>query len=104
MGTLQATEFASAVQHDTMSLETALTWHLTANHWPELPIEYVDVLAQAIRRYNSQEILDEDLVALPGDLKTVPIFAIHDPDTNTYLVEVGYLFDITHCWPFIEEH
>jgi hypothetical protein len=103
MGTLQATEFASAVHDENISLESALDWHLTANHWPSLPVEYIEILANVIRDFNDGVIDEASDIALPSTITILPSRAEWDEDRNCYTVSAGLLIDITHCWPFIEE-
>jgi hypothetical protein len=58
MGSLQATEMAELTD-----LETALTWHLRANHYPPVPLEMLEVCKEAIALCN--EGLENNTVDLP---------------------------------------
>jgi hypothetical protein len=58
MGSLQATEMAELTD-----IDTALTWHLRANHYPPIPLEMVAVCKEAIALCN--EGLENNTVDLP---------------------------------------
>lgn len=47
MGHLQATEFAEIAD-----LDTALTWHLTSNHYPPVPLTMLPVCKEVITWLN----------------------------------------------------
>lgn len=46
---MQASEFAGAVDGGLIPLDAALTWHLTSNHHPPLPVVLVPIARRAIR-------------------------------------------------------
>lgn len=48
MGSLHAQEFASAVADKRVALDQALTWHLTVNHYPPLPLSILPAVKRAI--------------------------------------------------------
>lgn len=52
MGSLQAAAFAEAVGDGDISLESALSWHLRANHYPPVPETMVPVCIAAIDAAN----------------------------------------------------
>ena len=58
MGSLQATEMAELTD-----IDTALAWHLRANHYPPVPLEMVAVCKEAIELCN--EGLENNTVDLP---------------------------------------
>ena len=51
MGALQAQEMAGLA-----SLEQGLTWHLTSNHYPPVPVSMVPVCIAAIDAYNEGDV------------------------------------------------
>jgi hypothetical protein len=102
MGALQAMEFAAAVSDSSIDLEPALQWHLTANHWPPLPIEYVGILAAVIRDMNSGLIDETDGVTLPRGLRIVPGKAKVNEEGDLVIL-TSDLLDATNCWFFVED-
>lgn len=48
MGSLGAQAFAEQVEEGNASLQTAIHWHLTSNHYPPLPTFFVPVAIAAI--------------------------------------------------------
>lgn len=78
MGNLQAQEFASMVEDEGLDLTTALEWHLTANHFPPLPLELVPVAVKVIDLAN-QEDWDAEVELPEGvtykDRGTAPVYA-----------------------------
>jgi len=74
MGSLQAQEMAELAD-----LETALTWHLRANHYPPVPYEMIAVCKDAIEACNEWDY--ERQIELPPQvtwrgLTTAPANAI----------------------------
>ena len=74
MGSLQAQEMAELTD-----IDTALTWHLRANHYPPVPLEMVAVCKEAIEAYHELDWHRE--IELPGQvtwrgLTTAPASAI----------------------------
>ena len=63
MGRLQAMEFANLVEEGQTSLDMALEWHLTANHYPPVPVAMVAVCKEAIRLSELGEY--DEMVELP---------------------------------------
>ncbi len=55
MGTMGAMGMAEAVNDGLASLYTALHWHLTSNHYPPLPSEWVDAAIEAIEAGNDED-------------------------------------------------
>lgn len=78
---------------DNFDLEVGLRHHITSNHYPPLPVEYVDIAQKAINLYNSTVDCDY-LVELPQDLNPLPrnVQWIDDLPHAT----VGTLIDILH--------
>jgi hypothetical protein len=52
VGNLQASAFADEVATGNCSIDQALTWHLTANHYPPLPLSILPVCKRAIEKAN----------------------------------------------------
>lgn len=50
MGSLQAAEFANAIQDGQIALDAALEWHLRANHYPPVPHCMISVCREAIEQ------------------------------------------------------
>lgn len=48
MGRLGADAFAEQVEEGNASLRTALSWHLTSNHYPPYPVFFIDTCVAAI--------------------------------------------------------
>ena len=80
MGHTQAIEFADQVAEGAISLEAALYWHLTANHYPPLPAALVPACVAAI----DAVIAGDDEQRIPLDVAgvvwrgetTAPAYAI----------------------------
>lgn len=58
MGYTQAQEMA-----DLMELRQALSWHLTSNHFPPVPVSMIDPCLEAIENANGEEW--DKMVSLP---------------------------------------
>ena len=74
MGSLQAHEMAELTD-----LDTALTWHLRANHYPPIGYEMVPVCREAIEAVNDYDFereIDLPLGVLWRGLTTAPASAI----------------------------
>jgi len=63
MGRLQAEEFASLASEGVIGLRQAITWHLTSNHYPPVPVSMVEPCIEAIEYVNAYE--GDTEVALP---------------------------------------
>ena len=87
MGYLQAVAMAEATDE-----RTALVWHLTANHYPPVPAEMVDVCVNALdavtERGDTEEWVElPDWVAWKGSTHA-PAWAV---------------MENFHLWPFADE-
>ena len=76
MGSLQAREMAEL---DSVTLEEAIAWHLTSNHFPPIPKSMVPACIEAIQHANEGNF--DKLVALPEGvgykgLTVAPVLAI----------------------------
>lgn len=60
MGRLGAAAFAEQVEEGNASLRTAISWHLTSNHYPPLPDFFVPVALRAIELGQAEE-WDEEI-------------------------------------------
>jgi hypothetical protein len=63
MGSLHATEFRELAEIGSITLEQAIEWHLTSNHFPPVPKSMVPVCIEAINLANEGEF--DKLVGLP---------------------------------------
>lgn len=104
MGNLQASEMASAAfAAGLVSLQQAVSWHLTANHFPPIP-EYTDLLVDVIVRVRDGELDLEDTVTLVSGYKMLPSRAVWNTDDERWEISAGDLLGATHAWSFIEEN
>ena len=99
MGTLNTAAMAEAVGEGLVALRPALTWHLTANHFPPVPTSMVDPCIAAIEAYveawfgGEEELADFDLsIDLPEGVfykgnPTAPAVAIIDQYHLEFFVE-----------------
>lgn len=79
MGNLQAQEFAGLVNEGDLDLRSALSWHLTSNHFPPVPSIMIEPCIEAIDNANEGEW--DKLVSLPEGvgyrgLTVAPTYAI----------------------------
>jgi hypothetical protein len=100
MGSLNAIAFADAVGDGSVTLRTALSWHLTANHFPPLPGAYADPLAAAIAFVKGGSV--EALVALPEGIQPVPGRSF-ETDEGITVVRAADLVEACNAWAFIPE-
>lgn len=97
MGNMQALSMAGAVQDGDLTLEAALSWHFSANHFPPLPQELVPVAVDIIYSYDPFDADAQDrLVTLPegitwrGD-NCAPVWACIDAwHLDAYLEQFLY--------------
>lgn len=66
MGTVSAEEIAVAVEDGLLTLEQAITEHLSHNHYPPVPLAMVPVCIEAIEAYDHFDF--EHLIDLPTDI------------------------------------
>lgn len=55
MGSLSAQGFADAVNDGDVQLTTALSWHLSSNHYPALPSFFIPTCIAAIEAGNDED-------------------------------------------------
>lgn len=79
MGLNTATEMADAVDNGEITLGRSISWHLTSNHYPPVPVTMVEACIKAIDADNlddpNREITLPDGV-LYRDRSTAPAWAI----------------------------
>lgn len=88
MGSFTAQDLA---EH--FDMHAGLRMHITSNHYPPLPVEYVDIALKAINAYNNTRDLDH-LIELPQDLQPLPR-RLQWVDGLPH-AEVGTLIEILH--------
>ena len=93
MGRLTAETLAEEFEMD-----SGLREHIRTNHYPPLPVEYVDIARQAINIYNNTADLDY-LIELPQDLQPRPI-RVQWVDELPH-ISVGTAIDILHLDPWL---
>lgn len=99
MGNLQAAEMAEAVNDSRLDLYQAVSWNLTANHYPPIG-EYAEIVTEVLIDLKRGDLSLDDSVAL-RDFKMVPSRA-YTTDEGTF-VQVSDLIDATHSWFFLED-
>ena len=100
MGSLNALAFSEAVADNVVSLLTALSWHLTANHYPPLPGDYAEPLAEAIGLVNDGDFNAE--VDVPEGVNPTPGRAFVNDD-GVLVVTAADLVEACNAWAFTEE-
>jgi hypothetical protein len=93
MGRLTAETLAEEFE-----MGSGLREHIRTNHYPPLPVEYVDIARQAINIYNNTADL-EYLIELPQDLQPRPIQVQWFNDLPH--ISVGTAIDILHLDPWL---
>lgn len=92
MGRTGAEGFAEAVADGDVSLRAAVHWNLTANHYPPLPSELVDVALEAIVFANGGDW--DRMISMPEGIE----FRDHDE------VSVADAIETLHLGSFIESN
>jgi len=93
MGRLTAETLAEEFE-----MGSGLREHIRTNHYPPLPVEYVDIARQAINIYNNTADL-EYLIELPQDLQPRPI-QVQWQDELPH-ISVGTAIEILHLDPWL---
>ena len=93
MGRLTAETLAEEFE-----MGSGLREHIRTNHYPPLPVEYVDIARQAINVYNNTADLDY-LIELPQDLQPRPI-RVEWVDELPH-ISVGTAIEILHLDPWL---
>ena len=99
MGNLQAAEMAAAVNDSRLDLYQAVSWNLTANHYPPIG-EYAEIVTEVLIDLKRGDLALDDTVKLVG-FKMIPSRA-YTTDEGT-VVQVSDLIDATHSWFFLED-
>lgn len=99
MGNLQAAEMAEAVNDSRIDLYQAVSWNLTANHYPPIG-EYAEIVTEVLIAVKRGELTLDDAVGL-RDFKMIPSRA-YTTDEGTF-VKISDLIDATHSWFFLED-
>ena len=102
MGNMQATAAAEAVAEGTVTIRQALELNLQSNHFPPIPVVYVDPILEAIAAveegYHQRPIpltAVESTGMLPREARV--------DEEGRMVVEAGVLLDITHAWAFVDD-
>lgn len=66
MGTMGAMGMAEAVDEGMIGLRSALSWHLTANHFPPIDVSFIDTAVEAISCVDSEDYDTE--ITMPNGL------------------------------------
>jgi hypothetical protein len=101
MGNLQAAEMAAAVDAGFIELSQAVSWHLTANHFPPIG-EYTDLLVDVLTGLRSGEYDMGSEISLGFDTYRVLPSRAHCDDEGEWTISVADLIDATHSYHFIE--
>lgn len=108
MGSLSAYEMAQS-EHDRTK---AMTWHLTVNHFPPLPVELVPVALEVVETATDPDRWTEE-VQLPADItwrgqSTAPVWACvdawHLDPFIAALIEEWHRLDEAEMDAYCEEH
>jgi hypothetical protein len=92
MGNVNAEGFAEAVAEGYASLRQAVAANLQSNHFPPIPVAYVDPVISAIDAANDDD--STRLIPLPDNL------AYWHEGRDVLVIPASDLLDITHSWGF----
>ena len=100
MGSTQAHGYADAVNDGLVSLRHAIAANLTGNHYPPLPVAYVEPVLAAIDAVNdgawqTQVVIPAGTNPLPRQGRTLA--------DGSHTIAAGDLVEITHSWAFVNE-
>lgn len=87
MGQLNTQHFLAVTQ----SMHESLTWHLQANHYPPIPVEFVEPCKEAI--YLARQGLFDEVVELPEGCNR----------RGRRFVNVATIIDDLHLHSWVEE-
>ena len=108
MGNMQAAAYAELYAQ---GVRSALSAHLTSNHYPPLPHAYLDVaqaaLAKAVEagpdldlgEFDNPEVLEEE-IEVPNTTEIIPRQSRRDEDGRIW-VTVSTALEIMHLWDFV---
>ena len=100
MGHASALGFAGQVEEGNVSLRAALSWHLTANHYPPVPQAFVATCLAAIEAADDLDWTAS--VALPQGCNTCHSLLPWDTDTSVAHAGHDIIVDAVH-WRDSEE-
>ncbi len=98
MGYMNAVSMADATRDDRAA---GIAWNLQANHYPPLPVAYVEPVLAALDAVESEDY--GALIDLPTGLNPLPRTAAYDEDREVWTVDAATLVQITHSEPFLRE-
>lgn len=101
MGNMQADDYANGVKEGWASLRQAVAANLQSNHFPPIPLTYVDPVLDALKMYIEFGPEGEIDISAVKDTGTVPRLAREDGDRM--YITVANLLQITHSWGFVED-
>ena len=102
MGNTQAAEMSDAVREEQVSLQSAVHYHLSCNHFPPIS-EYTDLLVDVVQGVNAGAYTMDTLISLGFDTyKMLPARADRDDD-GEWTVRVDDFIEATHAWFFIDD-
>ena len=84
MGATQAAEFAAAAGEGEISMRQAVTWHLSANHFPPVHTIFVPIAMRAIRLAAAEDF--DETITLPSGV----------------VLSVTEVVDQLHLWEFVD--
>lgn len=82
MGSLHALAFSEQVEDGNISLTTAVSWHLTSNHYPPLPTFFIPVAVAAIHAAQNED-WDEELPLPLGCVEHRVVLSPSNEDEHT---------------------
>jgi hypothetical protein len=104
MGRMGAVAMAEATRDNGMR-RAGLEWHIRANHFPALPMAYVDVAENLLDWLEGQHPMGdwaEQMIDLPFGLDVLPRGTEWNEDEEVAQCAAGTLVDALHLDGFIE--
>ena len=93
MGNTQAQGFAEAVEEGQISLRNALSYQLTANHYPPYPTALIDVAEEAVN-LGQEELWDQEIELPEGiEFRDQPFITVADA-VETFHLDAF----LAECW------
>lgn len=83
MGYLQASEISGLVSEGETSLNTALSWHLSSNHYPPVHKAFIPVCKQAIALANDGDW--DAVLTYPNGLERTVAYTIEGLHLDAFL-------------------
>jgi hypothetical protein len=93
MGSVNAYGMAEAVEDGMVELRQALSWHLTSNHYPPVPLSMLDACVLAIEYVQEGE--PDTNISLPEGIlwrgqQTAPAWAVVDAHHLEAFIDLEY--------------